>query len=978
MGLMGYLYIGIIGANCLLTFLPLLFGGKKISHWAFSLTVLAISWWMLCIYQTSLGLSNILFWERGLLLAQVLLPASLLVFLLHYPRHFCRLSWHWFLLFLPPLALIPLIRHPAVLQADFTAVALHHGPLYALFLGYFLIYTAAGIFVMIRGLSRYHGLDRLKFQYIFYSLCISLGLIFLCSVILPLFGISEFVRLGPLFSSVFIFTTIFSLLKYRLMNLRVLLRKSAFYGLLILVLSVLMTVLIFVAGKLLETTFGLNQLLTTILASTISVILLQLLRKWLDHITHRLFRKKGQGYYKTLSEVGDSLSHIMDMGGIFDTLGNALPRAMAVANAAVYARADSGDFILKSSLNEGPESLLSPHTAVISRLQKTGHALLKEEIEYHYDRCSDAAKRTSYKHILQNLEGLNAVAGFPVICRGRIEAVLFLGEKLSGEVYTDRDMSLLETIAQQAATALQNAKHHTSLHYHIRELERRYELSKSIGRTLNPAEMLTRISALLVELFPFERVVMLSPNDQDQFDSEAYGVMVSFEPGSELKSAMVDGLILISSELDIVRYPEAATLAKFVEALFPGHSFFLVPFSSYSDLNALAIGICTKSDLESVNRTFLATLALDISATLNHGILYDQVLTMRDSLQEVLESMGSGVIVLDSSLRLLKLNMRAREILGIKNSETMLNQDIRELAPFQRYVSSFEGTLESGHCVNQEVKIENGLQTTYYSLSIGILHRLPSEKGGLIAVFSDITPVKELQLQIEQSNRLSSLGVMAAGIAHEIKNPLTSLKLYVQSVIANWEDIDFRDRFIQTVPHQLNRIDKLSQSLLKLGKSQSLELGELPLNAVFDELLLLLEGERKMYNARILTEFADNYVVVIDKDQILQVMLNLTLNALQALPEKGGELTLRTRLIPHNGYVEICVCDNGVGIPKAFLPRLFDPFFTTKKKGTGLGLSLVYKMIEYHRGKIMVESEEGQGTTFKLYLPTPKAVAEKL
>jgi signal transduction histidine kinase len=282
------------------------------------------------------------------------------------------------------------------------------------------------------------------------------------------------------------------------------------------------------------------------------------------------------------------------------------------------------------------------------------------------------------------------------------------------------------------------------------------------------------------------------------------------------------------------------------------------------------------------------------------------------------------------------------------------------------------------------------------------------EIGTLTMAFNLMTKeLRESQDRLILSEKLASLGTMAAGMAHEIKNPLVSLRTFTQLLQQKWDDEEYRNKFVQIVPHEIERINKIAESLLKFGKPMKPELTKVDVNAVLEDVLLLLESETKKNNIRVTTKFADLPLIVADQGQLSQAMVNVVLNAVQSMKD-GGELTVKTDLgevihlgkigakgkfrsegevgemsfggeeekseaeqgvLKPVGVVFIEITDTGSGIPAENLKSLFDPFFTTKMTGTGMGLPITLRIIEEHLGSIKVRSQVGIGTTFLITLP---------
>ena len=230
-----------------------------------------------------------------------------------------------------------------------------------------------------------------------------------------------------------------------------------------------------------------------------------------------------------------------------------------------------------------------------------------------------------------------------------------------------------------------------------------------------------------------------------------------------------------------------------------------------------------------------------------------------------------------------------------------------------------------------------------------------------------------------QSSKMAALGKMAAGIAHEINNPLAVIgekagwikDLLAEEDLAKTENFKEFEDAVKRIEHHVERAKKVTHRLLGFARRMEPTLEQVDINKTLNETVDFLENESRFRNIDIQINPKNSLPTIMsDSSQLQQVFLNIINNAIDAIG-KGGEIVIRTTYLPLNNEIMIEIADNGPGIPKENLGKIFDPFFTTKEvgKGTGLGLSIVYSIIEKLGGRIMVASEEGQGTTFTIYLP---------
>jgi len=229
--------------------------------------------------------------------------------------------------------------------------------------------------------------------------------------------------------------------------------------------------------------------------------------------------------------------------------------------------------------------------------------------------------------------------------------------------------------------------------------------------------------------------------------------------------------------------------------------------------------------------------------------------------------------------------------------------------------------------------------------------------------------------KMKQSERLSALGEFSAGIAHEIKNPLASIKNFTQLLPSEYEDPNFRKEFTELVTREVNRINKIVNDLLDYARPRKTKLLKTKIPELIDETLSSLKALLDKHHIAIKKSYDQIPLVEIDYDQMRQVFVNLILNALESMPD-GGTVEVTTRK-SEKDEIEIILSDTGCGISKELVNEIFNPFFTTKERGTGLGLSIVQRIINEQGGKINVKSAKNQGTQFTIFLPMGTEKDEK-
>lgn len=264
----------------------------------------------------------------------------------------------------------------------------------------------------------------------------------------------------------------------------------------------------------------------------------------------------------------------------------------------------------------------------------------------------------------------------------------------------------------------------------------------------------------------------------------------------------------------------------------------------------------------------------------------------------------------------------------------------------------------------------------YYREDLDLLGTLANQVAMAIENANLYENLKKSQLSLRRADRLASLGTLIAGLAHEIRNPLVSIKTFTQLLPERMDDEEFRNYFLTVASGEIDRLTTLINELLGFAKPTEPNLKGEDVNSIIDKMEFLASTEAKKKNITITKNYSSNLPpVMADAEQIKQVLLNILLNGMQAIEGDQGQVWIETRVVRVareagiDPFVQIEIRDNGAGISKENLDHIFDPFFTTRPEGSGLGLSITYQIVHEHGGFIDVESEVGKGTSFRVNFP---------
>lgn len=346
---------------------------------------------------------------------------------------------------------------------------------------------------------------------------------------------------------------------------------------------------------------------------------------------------------------------------------------------------------------------------------------------------------------------------------------------------------------------------------------------------------------------------------------------------------------------------------------------------------------------------------------------------MRDYTTKLLETMDSGVISVDRHNIIKTINKKSEEIFQVKRDE-VLNKNAEEVLPLKiRDKSLYLLGLQEGKKIEEELEFETKTHIQKnLVINTSFLEGEHNQTGGMVILVRDITRLKRLSEEINQNKRLASLGQIASAIAHEIRNPLSSIRGLTQFLLQSSPEDNEQKSDLKVIIKEVDRLNELINQVLDFSRPKKLNFTCFALGETIEELVNLLKSESREKEIRFqLSLECPHHNIFADRAQIRRALMNVILNSIQAVSPKGEiAISLKSALYRDQEAVLISIKDNGAGISEEELAHIFDPFFTTRSQGTGLGLSIAYNIIEMHQGTIAIESAPGQGTLVKIFIPS--------
>ena len=334
----------------------------------------------------------------------------------------------------------------------------------------------------------------------------------------------------------------------------------------------------------------------------------------------------------------------------------------------------------------------------------------------------------------------------------------------------------------------------------------------------------------------------------------------------------------------------------------------------------------------------------------------------------IVENIPVGLLFISESGRIVTMNNACEKMLRISCLESMSRYAADILPP--QLVALSQEALRSSEILIREIDVPVQGKNMLFETSASVLHDDDGHFLGYIILLRDITEIRHLKREMQRKERLASLGSLAAGVAHEIRNPLSSIKGFATYFKERYKDVPEDKDTAEIMIREVERLNRVIGQLLEFARPMNVQQRTIDVNGILRHSLGMIRKQAASQGITIdAQDLADEPVYAyIDQDRIGQVLLNVYLNAIEAMTN-GGVLKIWIERDEVNDTIAINVSDTGCGIPGADIGRVFDPYFTTKQSGTGLGLAIVHKIVEAHGGQVKIASTEEKGTTVSLILP---------
>lgn len=581
------------------------------------------------------------------------------------------------------------------------------------------------------------------------------------------------------------------------------------------------------------------------------------------------------------------------------------------------------------------------------------------------------------------LESVGAHLALPLIKNNVLEGLFLLGKPAFGD-FLGRELAIADGLSFQIVSALTSAKYGRFLGQNLSHLSALTVFSKMVRNAMGVTQLFKTVELFLASHIGVTSQLFFVKSKQglhlvDTANAFAHIRNTEFRISSEELDPLSAETPYLTAFNFIIRPEVIAPLQllfreKFGQ--FESRELKFVPLVYQHEIIG-AIWFCLR-DSTAINRSLLYAVTPDIAATLRNIQMYRHVSDQHFLGKQTIDSIKDGIIVIDERRQIVQFNKAADALLGLRQIQTeslTMTYLEQQIPGIRDQFSRPSGQKQSG---TELVLLRHGGNRPI-RVSISSMMVYPGNRVGWMLHIADLTHIHAMTRQMAQSRRFSIMGRLAASLAREIQIPLSMIQLSARQMEGSWQNSEFRIRYAKSALFQVERLEKLNQSLVMLGQQVKPKLLPIRIGQVIEEVLNVLENE--LNQKQIEVHYNRNHVMSVmgDPSQLTHVFFNLIMNSINALPLSLPNRTISIS-VNESESMKVTISDTGTGIPDELMPHLFDPFYQARKAGAGLGLSIVQSIMEAHGGSLSIESGRGRGTTATLLLPVsrPKVYTVKV
>lgn len=713
---------------------------------------------------------------------------------------------------------------------------------------------------------------------------------------------------------------------------------------------------------------------------------------YLDCESRRLQEQSDQRFREvsTIYEIGQAIDGV-EIGRLLDIITEKAARVMdAQACSLMRLNPETNALNIAASYGLSEEVVFKAHRSIgegiAGRVAQTGEPML----------IADGHDDSRLKGL-----SLRPEIGSSIIVpmkneSGSVLGVLSISRRRPAPGFSKSDLRLFSVFASQAALAINNKQLYDDLTRHVKELSTLSDLTQAVISNLDLNHLLNDVADNIIDVVQFDRCcIFLYDSPSKRFVPR---IVRGYRHEGITRSAvrMGQGVVgMVARRKMTIMEQDAHTALQpmrgFARSL-GANAFLAVPIVSNPIISkGQTIGVVV-ADNKSSGRSFapqavelLTTFVNQAGIAIENAQLYEDwqqryqdINRLATQTDNILRSIGMTVVVMDANGAVARWNRAAEEMWGIADREATRLTYAELVGRFglptsetETMATWMEDVRETGH-PRQHYKVvlhprRRGEVVT--NLLFSPLIDRQGERQGVILIIEDVTHDTRMEAEMGRIRRLADIGQLAAKMAHEVRNPLSSIKGAAQLMRNEYEDLSPFREFLDIIIDEVNHLSKITTDLLDFARPLQLDLQWSNINDLIERTLQLYHDSLR--EGRVKVKFRPEQQIppiLCDPKQIEQVVRNIVINAIQAMPS-GGDLAITTHHNVDEASVTACFCDTGVGIPQHRFEEIFQPFMTTKTKGTGLGLSIVKRIMENHHGKIDLTSRVDEGACFSLTLP---------
>lgn len=585
---------------------------------------------------------------------------------------------------------------------------------------------------------------------------------------------------------------------------------------------------------------------------------------------------------------------------------------------------------------------------------------------------------------------------------GQVIGVLNIHRRKPATVFSEQEVQLFTVFAMQAASVIKNAQLYRDLQNRLHELSVLSELSAAVNSSLQLDQILEQTADSITETVHFDRCAIFLIDSARRLAIpqvvRGYRVETLGRNPIRISEGIIGSVVRSGKQIVVTDAAQASQPARGFGRMLGASSYLVAPIVARNQVIGVVVADNKPSGrpIDSANIQLLTTFINHAGMAIENARLYQnldqrfhELHNLWEYTRNLLGSIGVGVMSIDREEVVLTWNTAAYQITSLAQQQ-VLGRRLEEVLDYLSLPAAEKSGLleiirapfQSGRRHSRFKYLLHPQQQSerYFNLESSPLRAPDGSVQGVVVVFEEVTREVQMEAQVRRMEQLATIGQLASTIAHELRNPLSSIRASAQHLRREYQDFSDLCEFLDIIINEVDNLNARATEFLRFARPVEPVFQEVNLVEIIQNTVHFMQSYIQEHGVQVKIEGEVPYTIQADPTQLKEVLRNLLINSVQAMPD-GGTITITVSPLSDE-KVQIVVKDTGVGIPSEQISRVFEPFFTTKAKGTGLGLAIVHKIIESHGGAITASSEVGVGTEMQIVLPrvvpqSPMAMPEQ-